>query len=157
MNRNEQRFCGELQRVSDEQRRYVEAIALTGDLGVLTAALRDREHQRRRLEEELRAFYQQRIDVPDASELQRTLRSRLGEWRSLLRGHASTARTVLAKLIDGRLTLTPDLETRRYRLTGNATLGPFLEAVIEDGTGPLGWRARRDLNLTVPLDLTIAA
>ena len=51
----------------------------------------------------------------------------------------------------------PELETRRYRLTGNATLGPFLEAVIEDGTGPLGWRARRDLNLTVPLDLTIAA
>jgi hypothetical protein len=42
-----------LQRVTEELRRYVDAIALTGDVGVLTAAVREREHQRRHIEQQL--------------------------------------------------------------------------------------------------------
>ncbi len=139
-------ILSDLARLAVEQQRYAQAIASAGDLAVLTAALREREQQRLRLQEELAAMERPRTQVPDATQLQRALRARLGEWKALLREHAPSARTALSKLIDGRLTFWPEPEMRRYRISGTATLGPFLEAVVQDRSVPLGWCARRDLN-----------
>ena len=56
---------------------------------------------------------------------------------------------MLAQLIDGRLTFTPEPTERRYRFSGTASLGNLVWREVLTSEGPcvpLVWRARRDLN-----------
>jgi hypothetical protein len=60
---------------------------------------------------------------------------------------------VLGKLIDGRLTFAPEPATRRYRISGTASLGNVLDAIVERGWVPLGWRARTGSTHFAPLQM----
>ena len=58
------------------------------------------------------------------------LRARLTDWSGLLGRQPEIARQILRKLLDGRLTLTPDTEAHVYRITGRAIYGRLLEGII---------------------------
>ena len=67
----------------------------------------------------------------------------------MLKRQAPVAHQMLSKLIDGRLTFTPDIERRLYRFSGTATLGNLLTGQVaqaDDEVGPWVWCARRDSN-----------
>jgi site-specific DNA recombinase len=141
----------DLKRVEQEQQRYAEAIASAGDVAVLVQALQVRERRRVDLRDALAALDgQRRASSFDVKRIERDLRRRLDDWRGLLRRQTPVARQILTKLIDGRLTFTPDPEQGLYRFEGAATLGTLLRGVTSstkaDEAMPWVWRARRDLN-----------
>ena len=144
-------LIAELRQVEENQRRFAARIAASGDIDVLARDFQDAERRRRLLREQLAALDQQ-SQVPshcDIAGVERDLRARLKNWRGLLRGYAPNARQVLAQLIDGRLTFTPEPEARRYRFSGTASLGSLVLGEVEtsaDGSVPSVWCARRDSN-----------
>ena len=106
-------LVAELLRVEEEQPRYAVAIATAGDLSVLTDALREREGRRQRLQDQLAALTRPEPAQSTPPAIQRQLRARLTEWRHPLRQRPDKARPVLARLVEGRVTFTPEPELRR--------------------------------------------
>lgn len=102
------------------------AVAAGGDVASLVTAMRDRETQRRLLLERLRAS-----DAPTLSPpaVVADLQARLTDWRSLLSDETPKARTLLKRLIVGRLTMAPTAEGF-YRFEGKGTLEPLLAGAI---------------------------
>jgi site-specific DNA recombinase len=140
----------ELRRVESQQQRYADAIATAGDVDVLVKALQDRQHHRVRLQREIEAIGGARPVSPfDIQRIEKDLRCQLKDWRALLRREAPIARQMLMKLIDARLTFTPDFEAKSYAFTGTATFDKLLEGLISPKDGealPWVWCARRDSN-----------
>ena len=141
----------ELRRIEQEQGRYAEAIATAGNVAALAAALQAREQQRVHVHHELAMLDRARQHVSsfDVRRVEKDLRARLEDWRAMLRRQGPIARQMLTKLIDGRLTFTPDAEQRLYTFSGTATLGNLLNGQVlekNDEVLPLVWCARRDLN-----------
>jgi hypothetical protein len=60
--------------------------------------------------------------------------ARLVDWQALLRSNTAEARRILVKLLNGRLTFTPKREGSRefYELTGEGTVRPLLEGIVDD-------------------------
>ncbi len=140
----------ELRRAEAERQRFIDAVAKAGDLDVIVKALRERDQRCAELQRDLAALNgTQRLRPADVQRIERALRKKLADWRTTLRRQAPLARQVLLRLIDGRLTFTPDARQRIYTFTGTATLGHVLEGLVppdEKRVVPQVWRARRESN-----------
>jgi DNA invertase Pin-like site-specific DNA recombinase len=137
----------ELRHVEQEQERLVQAIAATGDVAVLAAAVRDRETKRAQLLRELEALDQERTvqERFDARQVEAALRAKLADWRGLLGRHTPLARQMVAQLLDGRLLWTPKPEVGCYEFSGRTALDKLLVGVIwPDQKIPRVWRALQD-------------
>jgi site-specific DNA recombinase len=130
-----------------EQRRLTLTAAadrLHAEIGRLTAALADGAGGLASVVEAIRTRERERADVlarlehldglsraPEWGDGIRTkLRARLTEWRGLLGRQPEIARSVIRKLITGRLTLVPDAQASRYTFTGQASYDALLAGVV---------------------------
>lgn len=121
---------------------YVAALASVGQIDAVLAALRDREAQRLRLQEQLAALDAARTKARQPysrSALRKDLRRRMDDWRRLLCRQTPVARQILTKLINGRLVFTAHPDEQLYRFTGMATLGHLLAGLVVVG-GPVAIR-----------------
>ncbi len=127
------RLRRELRTVEDELARLTEALAFGGDLRSLIEAIETRERRRDALVGQIGNLEQPRVfEAWNTSGLERTLRAKLADWRTLLRGEVHEARQLLRTLVESRITFTPDRSAGRvYRYQGRFTLGPFLAGVID--------------------------
>ena len=70
----------------------------------------------------------------DAADLRRRLTTKLADRQGLLARHPQQARQIVAKLLDGRLTFTPRLDSasgeRAYTFSGAGRLDAILSGVI---------------------------
>jgi site-specific DNA recombinase len=140
----------DIRRLETEIQNCANAIAIGGgSVSALVQTLQSRDRERAALQQEFDALRTpRRTSKIDDRRVERDLRRRLAEWRSVLRRNAPTARQMLAELIDGRLTFTPDFETRDYSFEGVGTLAKVLRGIVATAgdVGPLVWRARRESN-----------
>ena len=98
-----------------------------GDLPALLAALKERQASRQRCERALLELdATARIGQRELSRLEREIRHRLVEWRTMLRRELPETREILRNLIVGRIVLTPRAETRLYEFSGRGSLGRLL-------------------------------
>ncbi|MFQ5803603.1 MAG: recombinase family protein [Candidatus Methylomirabilales bacterium] len=133
-----------LTRVKDELTRLAAAVAAGGNLPALLEAMKERERQRARIEQELTALDQlAQVGRLDLTRLERTLRAKLGDWRGLLWRHVAEARQVLRKLLAGRLVFTPRQheDGRYYEFTGEGVVEPLLAGAVlpKAGVAPTGF------------------
>ena len=79
-------------------------------------------------------------DVGDVDKVRCELQALAADWRSLLGQQPVHARTILAKLVVGRVTFTPGAKERQWELRGRGTIAGLFEAVFPLGmaspTGP---------------------
>jgi len=125
----QERFAGEAQRLHEEIGRLTSAIAAGGSLASLLEALKAREGQRVDMLARL-----EHLDglakAPTWDEnLRAEIRRRLTAWSKLLHREPEVARQLLRRLLVGRLTLTPNAETREYEVRGEATYGQLFEGL----------------------------
>jgi hypothetical protein len=125
----------ELAATEAEVARYVEAIALTGDVPAVAQRLEAAEERRQAL-----ARAQTRVgrrDHPRASDwrmVEHEARVRLQEWRRLLERQTEEARPVLRVLLEDRkIRFVPLIEADRrgYAFDGDAGVGGLIAGVIE--------------------------
>jgi hypothetical protein len=123
--------------------RLVAAIETGGDVPSLVSKVREWERRRAAIEGELLALR----PVPRLAPA--LLEDRLGEWRRLLRSSTTQGRTVLQRILRGRLTFTPHLhvltgEPDGYDFEGPTRFDRLFTGVAcpcpwtTDDTGPLG-------------------
>ena len=120
-------------RAEQEQKRLVEAIADGGDIPGLVAALREQQHEAKRVSSELDALR----SVPtarclDAAALAAAARERLVWWNELLTATVREAR-LSQVLVNSRFTFTPHVEgwRRFYEFSAKGTVRPILEGIVE--------------------------
>jgi DNA invertase Pin-like site-specific DNA recombinase len=92
--------------------RLIEAIEAAGDVTSLTDKLRELEARRKAIDIEVRTLRPVPRLAPPVIE------NRLAEWRRLLRGSTTQGRTVLQRILRGRLTFTPRADGRGYDFMG---------------------------------------
>jgi hypothetical protein len=120
LNQRRATILAEMSRLDKELSRLTAAVASGGDLPALLAVLKEREVSRKRCERavlELEATA--RIGQRDLSRLEREIRHRLADWRTMLRREVPEARELLRNLIVGRIVFTPRPETRLYEFSGD--------------------------------------
>ena len=125
------RLQRKLNDLSADLERLTAAVLAGGEAATLVAAMRDRERQAASVRQELAAMERPRRTDTTMPTLQRAMRQRLTEWRTVLRAHVPQARQMLRKLIDGRINFTPDTELRRYRFVIPGTLGLFFKGLVD--------------------------
>lgn len=111
--------AAELLSIDREIARLTEAIATGGDMPSLMAALRTRQNRRDDL---IRA--QKPTAVPAVSDrraIERTIRQRVKDWRTLLTRNIQDGRGLLKQLLTSPLRFTPEGGT--YRFEGEASFG----------------------------------
>ena len=91
----------ELRDVTRRLAHLADAIEAGGDAATLVERMRALEERKRALGEDLRAAR----PVPRLAPA--VVESRLAEWRRVLRGSVTQARTVLQRVVDGRVTFSP--------------------------------------------------
>jgi len=126
-----QALDAELRKVDETQGRYVAAIAAAGPIDALARALKDCEQTRRRLQHELAALDGlDRLSIFDVTGIERDLRSRVKEWRGLLKRQTPIARQVLSRLLDGRIVWTPRKDEGLYEFAGRAKFDRLLSGLV---------------------------
>jgi hypothetical protein len=110
----------------------VKAIAMAGgDLPALVQELQTREQERARIEAELQGLHVvEQAHMLDARKLGAELEGRLVDWRGLLHANVQQARQMIRKLMNGRLTLTPNEDRTEFAISGTGLLEPLLEQVV---------------------------
>jgi hypothetical protein len=101
-----------IERIDSEIRRLTTAIAGGGDLDLRVTALRERQEARAALLGDMERFGQAGLAPIGRTAVERQLRARLDEWRGLLGGQIAWTRQILAKLLDGRITMRPIIGKR---------------------------------------------
>jgi lipopolysaccharide biosynthesis regulator YciM len=86
--------------------RLTAAVAAGGDVPALVDAIKVQDGQRRALERRLEAL--QRPPVAFDRVLERRLRAAVDEWRDVLGRQVAQARQIVTKLLQNRLTFTPE-------------------------------------------------
>ena len=120
----------EIRRLEKERERFVQAVAMGGELEGLVCALRDRETRLTGLREEFEALRatEQSVRHFDARRVREELHELARNWRDVLSGEPVHARPVLSKLLVGRVTFTPLEGKKRWELRGRGTIsGLFRE------------------------------
>ena len=115
--------------------RLANAIATAGDLDGLLVAMKDRESRLVQLGQQRQAVEAQvaRSDMGDVDEVRRDLQALAADWRGLLGQQSVHARTILMKLVVGRVTFTPGTNAKQWELRGRGTIAGLFQAVF-----PLG-------------------
>jgi len=67
-----------------------------------------------------------RIGQREIPRLEREIRHRLADWRSMLRREVPEAREILRNLVVGRIVFTPRPEARMYEFSGRGSFGRLL-------------------------------
>ena len=135
-------LANEMTRVEGERSRLANAIATGGDLDGLLVAMKEREARLVQLDRHRQAVEARvaRSDVGDLDRIRRELLALAADWRSLLTKQPVHARTILAKLVVGRVTFTPSTKAKQWELRGRGTVAGLFEAVFPLGmaspTGP---------------------
>ena len=132
----------EVTRVAGERARLADAIATGGDLEGLLVAMKDRESRLGRLNQQRQTVEAQvaRSAVGDVDKVRRELQALAADWRRLLGQQPVHARTILAKLVVGRVTFTPRSEPKQWELRGRGTIAGLFEAVFPLGmASPTGF------------------
>ena len=80
------------------------------------------------------------VSEVDICRIERDLRARVKDWRSLLRRQTPVSRQIITKLLTGRLVFMPRPEEDRYEFSGEAQLGKLMQGVVL----PQVWRPQRD-------------
>src|SRR5881296_4429456 len=125
--RRRDEILGEMRRLDGELSRLTAAVASGGDLPALLAAVKERQAQRERSERALIELdATARIGRHEIPRLEREIRSRLADWRAMLRREVPEAREILRSLVVGRVAFTPRPETRLYEFSGRGSLGRLL-------------------------------
>jgi hypothetical protein len=94
--------------------RLTAAVVGGGSAATLVQAIRDREKRLDVLKRELADLAKLRVASIEPAQQRQMLRTKLTEWKGLLREHAPRARQMLRKLIEGRIAFTPDRKGVRY-------------------------------------------
>jgi len=97
----------------------------------LLTEVKAREIRRAEIRRELLVLDQQEsLASTDRGALEERVRSVLRDWRGLLGKHVAQARQIISKLLDGRLSVTPECKNRvrGFRLSGT---GSFLKCLSE--------------------------
>jgi hypothetical protein len=97
-------------------------------------ALRERQEARAALQGNLERFTSIGIGPIDRVDVERQLRARLAEWHELLSGQMAWTRQILAKLLTGKITMSPIIDKRSgspaFRVQIPFTLQPLFEGLI---------------------------
>ena len=125
-------LTGAVGRLDTEIANLTAALAGSGDVPALVAALKDRERQRNELR--LRLTGAQRVvsaGQGSADGLEARLRGKLAEWTEVLHRQIPQARQALKKLLCGSLMFAPKTagKTRDYEITGEGTVERILAGV----------------------------
>ena len=144
----------EVTRVAGERARLANAIATGGDLEGLLVAMTDRESRLGQLDRQRQTVEAQvaRSAVGDVDKVRRELQALAADWRRLLGQQPVHARTILAKLVVGRVTFTPRSQPKQWELRGRGTIAGLLEAVFPLGlASPTGTNQpwTRDLEMVM--------
>ena len=132
----------EVTRVAGERARLANAIATGGDLEGLLVAMTDRESRLGQLDRQRQTVEAQvaRSAVGDVDKVRRELQALAADWRRLLGQQPVHARTILAKLVVGRVTFTPRSQPKQWELRGRGTIAGLFEAVFPLGmASPTGF------------------
>lgn len=135
----------------EQQIRNLTAVAAAGagDVAGLVQALRELEARRRGLTALTSRTQRQRTARNSRRALETQLRSRLDDWRDVLRSNVSDARPVLDALLVGRIVITPHLDAPRSAPIVDVRIPLTLSGVFETicgsggGTSPAGFSASR--------------
>ena len=128
------RLQAEVQGVEKELARLTEALAVGGQLTTVVVAIQAREQRLQALRDQLVGLDRVReFTAADGRRLERDLRVRLADWRTLLRGQVQEARQIIRALIADRLTFTPtECDGQRvYRYEGTFSIGSLVSGVID--------------------------
>lgn len=137
-----------IDRIDREIARLTTAIVGGGDLDALVAALRDRQEARAALQADVDRIRQTTQAPIDPADVERRLRERLKDWRGLLAGNVAWTRQLLAKLLRGKIVLTPVIEkgsgAPAFKVQIPFTLRPLFEGILASpcptrGTSPTGF------------------
>lgn len=130
----------ELAKVDAERRRLAGAIASGGNLDALLQALREREASVTSLTAQRQALAsERRLSATDLMGVHAELLRLAEEWRQVLAGAPTHARSIVRALLVGRVTFTP-LEAHRWRMQGAGTLaGLFTRDVPVGVASPAGF------------------
>lgn len=133
--------------------RLTAAVVGGGSAATLVQAIRDREKRLDVLKRELADLGKLRVAAIEPAQQRQLLRTKLTEWKGLLREHAPRARQMLRKLIEGRIVFTPDRKGVRYSFTFKGTMANVFNGLVDplalaSPTGPayfhtLAGQARR--------------
>jgi site-specific DNA recombinase len=104
--------------------RLVAAIETGGDAASLVAKLRELETRRSVIDGEVMALQ----PIPRLAPA--VIENRLAEWRRLLRASTTQARTVLQRVLRGRLTFTPREDGRGYDFTGPTRFDKLFSGIV---------------------------
>jgi len=122
-----------LKRVEVELARLTQAVVNGGQVQTLVQAIRDAEERQERIKDQLdaldRAASLRQVNVKS---LEPELKRRLKDWSGLLQRHPLQARQILTKLLPVRLTMNPDVKTKRYTFTGHGRLDHLIEGMIPE-------------------------
>ena len=83
------------------------------------------------MKRELADLRKLRVNVIDPAQQRQLLRTKLTEWKGLLREHAPRARHMLRKLIEGRIVFTPDRKGVRYAFTFKGTMANVFNGLVD--------------------------
>jgi site-specific DNA recombinase len=120
-----------IDQVTVELDRLTAAIVGGGDASTIVQAIRDRERRLDALKRELADLAKLKVASIERGQQQQILRSKLTEWRGLLREHAPRARQMLRKLIEGRIVFTPDQKGVRYSFTFKGTMANVFNGLVD--------------------------
>jgi DNA invertase Pin-like site-specific DNA recombinase len=116
--------------------RLMTAIETHGDITSLAAKLRELEARRRAID----------VEVTNLRPIPRlapaVIENRLAEWRRLLRASTTQGRTVLQRILRGRLTFTPVVNAKTGKVSGYRFTGPtrFDKLFTGIAVDPATWR-----------------
>ena len=125
----------QIRRVEQERDRLVQAVATGGELEGLLGALRDRETRLTGLRKECETVRAAARPVQhvDARRVREELHALASNWREVLSGEPGHARTILSRLLVGRVTFTPLEEPKRWELSGRGTLAGLFHTILPPG------------------------
>ena len=113
-----------------ELARLTATVAAGGPLKTLVSAIKTAERQADQIEFEFgRLDGQAPLTSRDRERISKALRTRLDDWRALLRRHVPQARQILRKLLVDRVVFTP--KTDHYAFVGTWTLGKLVSGVVD--------------------------
>ena len=123
----DQRTALDLERKDAEKRieRLVAALSsVGGEVASLVSKVRELEARREAIDEELRTLR----PIPRLAPA--VIESRLAEWRQKLRGSTTQGRTVLQRVLRGRLTFTPSPDGAGYDFSGPTRFDRLFTGIV---------------------------
>ena len=137
----------EKQDIAKRIARLVDVIATGGDAASLVAKLRELEARQRAIPNEMASLR----PVPRLAPA--VIENRLAEWRRLLRASTTQGRTVLQRILPGRLTFTPRADGQGYDFSGPTRFDKLFTGIaVETPAWIKASTTRRGFEDTTPED-----